>query len=432
MFLKASLSLLLVPLTTAAQPQVRTLSIDELFRLGIENSLRMQASRIGETLAGERAKSARSERLPGLNVGLSGGYLGQPVVFQQGLTQATRPDTPNWSNNYNIDLSQPLYEGGKIRYSIRQADLERQIASLSTENDRAEIKMLLLQQYVALYNLYKQTEVLQQNIDESTRRLEDIRRMRNEGLVTRNDEIRSDLQLTNDRLALREARNDICIVSQQLDVVLGLDETLLIAPDTALLYTAAPVESYQRYVERAYANYPELKIARENTSLARNDIRIARANYLPTLSLHGANTLARPITRTMQDTYANNWNIGLALSYNLSSLYRNRHRVEEARHAVSLRENAEQQVMQAIRVNVRRACTKHQEALERVQALMLAVRQADENYRIVHNRYLNQLSILTDLLDASRVRLEAQMQLTAARAEVIYTYYQLLQTCGSL
>ena len=207
MFLKASLSLLLVPLTTAAQPQVRTLSIDELFRLGIENSLRMQASRIGETLAGERAKSARSERLPGLNVGLSGGYLGQPVVFQQRLTQATRPDTPNWSNNYNIDLSQPLYEGGKIRYSIRQADLERQIASLSTENDRAEIKMLLLQQYVALYNLYKQTEVLQQNIDESTRRLEDIRRMRNEGLVTRNDEIRSELQLTNDRLALREARN---------------------------------------------------------------------------------------------------------------------------------------------------------------------------------------------------------------------------------
>ena len=63
---------------------------------------------------------------------------------------------------------------------------------------------------------------------------------------------------------------------------------------------------------------------------------------------------------------------------------------------------------------------------------MLAVRQADENYRIVHNRYLNQLSILTDLLDASRVRLEAQMQLTVARAEVIYTYYQLLQTCGSL
>ena len=54
--------------------------------------------------------------------------------------------------------------------------------------------------------------------------------MRNEGLVTRNDEIRSELQLTNDRLALREARNDICIVSQQLDVVLGLDETLLIAP----------------------------------------------------------------------------------------------------------------------------------------------------------------------------------------------------------
>ncbi len=64
MFLKASLSLLLVPLTTTAQPQVRTLSIDELFRLGIENSLRTEASRIGETLAGEREKAPAAKGCP--------------------------------------------------------------------------------------------------------------------------------------------------------------------------------------------------------------------------------------------------------------------------------------------------------------------------------------------------------------------------------
>ena len=61
MFLKASLSLLLVPLTTTAQPQVRTLSIDELFRLGIENSLRMQASRIGGD-PGRRTRKKRPQR----------------------------------------------------------------------------------------------------------------------------------------------------------------------------------------------------------------------------------------------------------------------------------------------------------------------------------------------------------------------------------
>lgn len=45
--------------------------------------------------------------------------------------------------------------------------------------------------------------------------------------------------------------------------------------------TAAPVESYQRYVERAYANYPELKNRAENTSLARNDIRIVSGELPP-------------------------------------------------------------------------------------------------------------------------------------------------------
>ena len=57
---------------------------------------------------------------------------------------------------------------------------------------------------------------------------------------------------------------------------------------------------------------------------------------------------------------------------------------------------------------------------------------AVENYRIMQNRYLNQLAILTDLLDANSVRLNAELQLTSARTQVIYTYYQLQHACGRL
>ena len=68
---------------------------------------------------------------------------------------------------------------------------------------------------------------------------------------------------------------------------------------------------------------------------------------------------------------------------------------------------------------------RHHEALQQVEALKLSVKQAEENYRIMQNRYLNQLAILTDLLDANSVRLNAELQLTSARTRVIYTYYQL-------
>lgn len=422
---------ILKPVATRSQ-QAYSLTLDELFRLGTENSLRLQATRMQEVIAADKEKTAQTSRLPDISIGATTGYIGRPTVFRRGLSQPVHPDMPDWSHNYNVEVTQPIYRGGKIHYTIKRSSLEKQIAALNSTNDKAEIKLLLLSQYMDLFSLYKQKEVFARNVEESARRLEDIRRLKKEGIVTRNDELRSELQLTNDQLAYREANDNIAIVSQQLDVVLGLDETLLLQPDTGLLYTAVSLESSDEYVRQAYENYPELQIARYNTRLAENDIRLSKADYLPSLSLRAANTLARPLSTTMEDMFSNNWNIALSLSYNLSSLYPNKHKVHEARQYVNIRKNREEQVRQDIRVNVKSAWIKHHEALDRVEALLLSVRQAEENYRIVRNRYLNQLSILTDLLDASSIRLEAELQLTNARTEVIYSYYQLMRSCGNL
>lgn len=83
-------------------------------------------------------------------------------------------------------------------------------------------------------------------------------------------------------------------------------------------------------------------------------------------------------------------------------------------------------------MTVQKALLKHREALDRVEALKLSVRQAEENYRIMNNRYLNQLAILTDLLDADNLRLNAELQLTTARTRVLYTYYELQRVTGNL
>lgn len=424
--------LFVVPLCSSAQQSARLLSVDELFRLGTENSIRLKSTQLQEVIYSDREKSAHTDRLPDIQIGASAGVIGQPVIFQRGLSHPSRPETPNWSQNYNINLTQPLYQGGKIQGKIRQAELNRQIATLAATDDEAEIKLMLLQQYMTLFGYYKQRNVLARNIEESERRLKDIRRMKEEGIVTRNDEIRSELQLTNDRLAYQEAENSIAITSQQLDILLGLDELQLIMPDTTLLYTAVSLSDYDSYVELAYNNYPGMQIARHQTLLAENNIRMTRANYLPTLALHAGNTLARPLSSTLADLYNNNWNIGLSLSYNLSSLYQNRHRMHEARQTVQLQKYAQDLLMQDIRIRIRTAYTRHREALNRVEALKLSVSQAEENYRIVQNRYLNQLSILTDLLDASSVRLDAELQLTVARTQSIYTYYELQRACGQL
>lgn len=106
--------------------------------------------------------------------------------------------------------------------------------------------------------MFKQHEVLARNIEESELRLHDIRRMKKEGLITNNDVVRSEMQLTNDRLSC-ETENSIALVSQQLDILLGQDENLL-NPDTTVLYQAVALQPYDDYIVQAYANDPAMKL----------------------------------------------------------------------------------------------------------------------------------------------------------------------------
>lgn len=408
------------------------LSVEELLSKVSRSHLQVAADRLKEQMAAERAKTARMSRLPSVSVGLRAGYLGQPIVWENGLSHATRPDSPDWQQNYTVDVSQPVYQGGRIKYSIRKADLEQELARLQTAADEGDIRLAMLSRYFELFSMYKQHMVLDRKIAESERRLKDIRRLKAEGVITNNDVLRSELQLTDDRLALQETDNDIRIASQQIDILLGLDERLLLMPDTALLADERHVDSYEYYVERASLADPSVLALHKQTEIAENNVCIKQSALRPYVSLTASNTLARPVSRTMADMYNNAWNVGVSVSYPLSALYTDRHQLREARQNVQLMHNAEEQKQQQIRMAVQSALLRHREAISRVEALKLSVRQASENYRIMYNRYMNQLAILTDLLDADNLRLNAELQLTTARTQVAYTYYELQRAVGEL
>jgi outer membrane protein TolC len=384
-------------------------------------------------MAQQSARTARMAQLPDLNVGLKAGFVGQPIVWQQGLANPLYPEAPDYSQNYAIDLAQPIYQGGRLSGGIRKADIEKEIAEWQTSTDRAVVKLGLLNQYLNLFALYKQREILQRDIEEAERRLHDIRRMKAEGLITNNDVLRSEMQLTNERLSKQETENSIALVSQQLNLLLmNPNDLVIIQPDTTLLQESMPLSNYEAYIADGISYNPELNGRYAQQRLAENDVRLSRAAFLPSLSLYASNTLARPVSRTLADMYNNNWNVGLSLSYSLSSLYKSTHKLKESKLMVSLRRNAVDQQVQQLQMDVRTAYLRHQEALDRVASLKLSAQQAQENYRIMQNRYLNQLAILTDLLDADTVRLNVEWQLVTARTRVVYTYYQLQKACGML
>ena len=78
-----------------AQQDTLYLSLQQLFERGTEQHLQLAADRLKEKMANERAKTARTTRLPELNIGLKGGFLGQPVIWQNGMSN---PTYPYWNN----------------------------------------------------------------------------------------------------------------------------------------------------------------------------------------------------------------------------------------------------------------------------------------------------------------------------------------------
>jgi outer membrane protein TolC len=428
-----SIFCLLSGLSLTAQT-IYTLPVEELFDRGIQNSIAIQASMVKTQISNEKTALAKNRQLPYIAVDGSFGYVGTPVILNTNLSFLERSEYPHWSQNYQIAARQPVYEGGRIKNEIKRTELEQETAQLSLQKDKSNLKLWLIGKYLDLFNLYKRRDVYVQNIEEAKKRLHDIEKMKGEGIVTTNDVLRSKLLLTNYDLAYKEIENDIVLVSQELDIVLGMDETTVLQPDSSFLTSYMKIEPENEYVTQAYLQHPNMKISQVDVSLAQNALQLTKADWLPSLSLQAGAALTRPIPDIVpaQDLFINTWGVTLNLSYNLSALFDRKHNHNVAKQQIQLQNLFQEQQKQTIRTEIKAAYLKHQEAEDRIKALQESLYQSKENYRIEKNKYFNQLSILTDLLDATATQLNVELQLTAAKTNAIYTYYHLLNASGNL
>ena len=407
--------------------QTRQMGIEELFRLADEQSKSIQTYRTGTEAAEEALKAAKAQRLPDVNVSLSASYWGNGKLWDRDFGNAMTVNMPHFGNNFALEAQQVIYAGGAISSGIKQAELGKLLAELDLQKNVQEIRFLLVGHYLNLYKLDNQIKVLQKNMELTDEVIANMKARREQGTVLKNDITRYELQKEQLNLQLTRVKDARKIANHQLITTLHLPEDTEIASDTSLLERQILTLTEEDWQELAEANNIFLKQTQATIQLNEQKVKQERSERLPHISIVAAEHLDGPITIEVPvlDNNFNYWYIGIGVKYNISSLFKNNRKLKQVRLNVRQAQEQRQLAQEQIGNAVQEGYVNFLTAFTDLRTQENSVRLADENYHVTDNRYKNEMALLTDMLDASNMKLTADLGLVDTRINILYNYYKI-------
>lgn len=432
--IKAALSLLIaiLPVLFFSQ-QVRQMTANEVAELALQNHQQLKVSAHNIHIAKQQTDITKLQKLPNITASTSQFYLGDAVAIDKDFSNSTSIPMPHYGSSYAIQATQLIFKGGLVNRSIEMAGLREQLSELDLEKNKQDVKLLVISNYLDVYKILNQESVFQNNKKLAQERLKNIQKFYQQGMVTRNEVIRGELAIKNLDQGILTLTNNRKILNYNLSIALGLATDTEIVPIESLANKEAGI-GMDYYVDLAHNSNPQLKSAQTNIDLASKNIELIKTDQLPTLSGFGGYTLQRPITsrNPVLDMYSGGWQAGVSLSYNIDNLYKTKEKVKLGEIQKNQAGDALTLIQQNVDMSVNAAYVKYQESIQQADILNDAKQLAEENYKITEAKYLNQLAVQAEMIDAQNQKLQSELDFANAEINVLYQYYNLLKSTGTL
>lgn len=162
--------------------------------------------------------------------------------------------------------------------------------------------------------------------------------------------------------------------------------------------------------------------------------KVIKSGYMPQISIIAGDNLKGPITYEIPvlDNNINTWYVGVGLKFNIGNIYKLPKDLSRLRSSVEQSHNELASAEESVSLDVNAAYTRYLDSFELLKTQEKSLQLARENYDVIANRYANDLVLVTDLVDADNLRLSAEVQYVNAQINVIYNYYKLIYSTGSL
>lgn len=414
--------------------QQRLMTLDEVFSLAEQNSVAIDASRLALTEAEQAIVEAKTGRLPDIELKASASYLGNGTLTDRNFANATNIKMPHFGNNFAVEAAQLIYGGGVVSNAVAMAELKREMANINLDDTRSRVRLLLTGFMLDLHKMQSILEVYDRNIALQKELIADTKARSREGIALSNDVTRQELRLQQMLLQRKEVENTARILSSDLATTIGIDPTTEIIPDKASLDIAlsATDESYwQSLAEEHNANLKRSELA---VAMSERGEKLAKAERRPNIALVAANHFDGPITIEVPviDKNFNYWYVGVGVSFKLSSLYKANRTIQRQATATERSRRELDDTRQRTSMAIHADYIRYEEAYFAEETNRKSVELAESNYRVVEQRYQNDIALITDMVDAANQLLDAELQLSISRINILMRYYQLMATVGIL
>lgn len=436
---------------------IKKLGLTESVKLSIQANKTLRISKAQVEAAAARLSQAKDRQLPQL--GVSGSYyrLSQPTITpgnglkallsgnKTGSTTTTTTTNPTNTNPTNTNsapasfptinqailvqanLTIPIFAGFKTKYSIESDQFLLKAAALNATHVTAEVAINTVSAYYNIYKLQANKKLLQQDLDEQNRRVKDFSNLEVNGLLTRNDLLKAEVQQSNIKLSLLDISNSLEIGLYNFKVMLGLGDSIVVDIDTLQLFPDHTIRAKADYLQAGLNQRRDLQAYGQQNESYKASVKGAKSGYYPSIALSGGYIDAW-IPNFIIATNVITASIGVR--YNLTDIFTTKHDVQQAKASLKQSEASFDQMSDNIKMSVNQNFLNYNQALQKIEVTSSTIAQAAENFRITKNKYTNSLSTLTDLLDADVALLQTQINKAEAKADAEIAYYRLLESSG--
>jgi outer membrane protein TolC len=367
------------------------------------------------------------------SVSISGQYLLLTNATVNSNLGNTNPDSNQSSEPIQVsslllgqaNVAMPIFNGFKLKNSIAASKNLYESQVYNSAHTKERIALQVVELFAKLYQTEEMILVFNENIKRSKQRVFDFSAMVENGLLARNDLLKAQLQESNLAISLDNSIKNNNIINYKLATILQLPENSKIEIDI----DAIKQEMAASTLLSSSGKRNDLEALTLQEQATKKNIAIAKSNYYPAINLIGG-YIAFDLKNVF--TVTNAMNVGVGVSYDLASIFKNPKQIKLAKSKSEEVTVAKAVLSDQIKEEIQEAKEEYDLSQKQNLVYKLANEQGQENYRIVKDKYDNSLSDTNDLLEADVQQVQSKINLALSEADIALKYYQLQFAQGNL